>query len=77
MSAARPQPEELTTDQPLAPAARQATAYSYLLRLWWCGAETGWCASLQSVRGGERHMFPDLETLIAFLIDHVRSSPNE
>ena len=38
---------------------------SYLLRLWRAGGDGGWRASLQSIPAGERHMFADLESLIA------------
>jgi hypothetical protein len=39
---------------------------SYLLRLWH-GGDGGLRASLQSVQTGERHMFANLESLLAFL----------
>jgi len=41
--------------------------WSYLLRLWRAGADGGWRASLQSIPAGERHMFADLDSLLAFL----------
>ena len=41
---------------------------SYLLRLWRAGGSGGWRASLQSIPGGERHMFADLDSLLAFLL---------
>jgi len=48
---------------------------SYLLRLWHSGemlaATQQWRASLQSIKTGERHMFADLDTLLAFLIDQT------
>ena len=48
---------------------------SYLLRLWHSGEAVSvaqqWRASLQSIKTGERHMFADLETLLAFLIDQT------
>jgi hypothetical protein len=77
MSTQRPRPDESTSDQTAGLTTQREARYSYLLRLWQSGAEANWCASLQSVRSGERHMFPDLETLFAFLIEHVRSSPEE
>jgi hypothetical protein len=40
---------------------------SYLLRLWRADADGGLRASLQSIPSGERHMFADLESLLAFL----------
>lgn len=43
--------------------------YSYLLRLWRNGPNGGWRASLQSVQTGEQHMFADLESLLAFLVE--------
>jgi hypothetical protein len=42
--------------------------WSYLLRIWRAGGEGGWRASLQSIPEGERHMFADLESLLAFLL---------
>lgn len=62
-----------STAQPFMPQAAQSATHAYLLRLWRSGANGSWRASLQSVRSGERHMFPDLETLFAFLIEHVQS----
>jgi hypothetical protein len=44
--------------------------WSYLLRLWRSGADGGWRASLQTIPGGQRHMFADLESLLAFLLTH-------
>jgi hypothetical protein len=49
--------------------------HSYLLRLWRSGAEGGWHASLQSVQTGERHMFADMESLLAFLVEQLRPPP--
>lgn len=43
---------------------------SYLLRIW--GAGRGPRASLQSIQTGERHMFADLESLFAFLVERAR-----
>ena len=45
--------------------------YSYLLRLWRNGPEDGWRASLQSVQTGERHIFADLASLLAFLVEQA------
>lgn len=42
---------------------------AYLLRLWRSGGDGSWRASLQSVRTGERHVFADMESLLAFLVD--------
>jgi hypothetical protein len=49
--------------------ANQVEYRSYLLRVWRGGADGGWRASLQSIPTGERHMFADLESLLAFLCD--------
>jgi hypothetical protein len=38
------------------------------LRLWRAGSDGGWRASLQSIPADERHMFADLDSLIAFLL---------
>jgi hypothetical protein len=48
--------------------ARHEERCSYLLRLWRAGSDGGWRASLQAIPSGERHMFADLESLLAFLI---------
>lgn len=48
---------------------------SYLLRLWRSGGDGGWRASLQSVQTGDRHMFADLESLLAFLVEQAQSPP--
>ncbi|MFL5805443.1 MAG: hypothetical protein ACJ8CR_27370 [Roseiflexaceae bacterium] len=48
---------------------------SYLLRLWRAGADGGWRASLHSIQTGERHMFADLESLLAFLVDQSHPPP--
>lgn len=48
---------------------------SYLLRLWCNGVDGEWHALLQSVQSGERHMFVDLEALLAFLVDEVYPPP--
>jgi hypothetical protein len=62
-------------DPPTDPHLVCMDRHSYLLRLWRNGAAGGWRASLQSVQTGERHMFADLESLLAFLCDHARSPP--
>ena len=40
---------------------------SFLLRLWRESEHGTWRASLESVTTGERHGFPDLPSLLAFL----------
>jgi hypothetical protein len=40
---------------------------SFLLRLWRETEQGGWRASLENVMTGERHGFPDLPSLYAFL----------
>lgn len=55
------------SEQPLPPTASIEERYSYLLRLW--RSDDQWRASLQSVQSGERHMFADLESLLAFLVE--------
>jgi hypothetical protein len=52
-----------------------ATHCSYLLRLWRSGEDGGWRASLQSIQTGERHMFADMESLFAFLVEQRCPSP--
>ncbi|MFN8495025.1 MAG: hypothetical protein U0350_45900 [Caldilineaceae bacterium] len=49
--------------------------HSYLLRLWRSGADGSWRASLQSVQTGDRHMFADLDSLLAFLVEQSRPPP--
>ena len=41
--------------------------HSYLLRLWREREYGAWRVSLESVATGERHGFPDLASLFAFL----------
>jgi hypothetical protein len=53
---------------------------SYVLRLWREDvADAPWRASLESIaHGGERHQFPDLDSLVAFLLAELgpgRSPP--
>jgi len=57
--------EEAVAELVLAPKDH----WSYLLRIWRAGKDGGWRASLQSIPGGERHMFANLESLLAFLFD--------
>ena len=45
---------------------------SYLLRLWRSNANGHWRASLQSVQSGERHMFADIDSLLAFLVEQSK-----
>lgn len=52
-----------------------STYQAYLLRLWRSRVDGNWRASLQTVQTGERHMFADLESLLAFLVEQVRSPP--
>lgn len=40
---------------------------SFLLRLWRESEQGAWRASLENVMTGERHSFPDLASLYAFL----------
>ena len=55
-------------DERQAASVAQAADYrSYLLRLWRSRSDTGWRGSLQSAQSGERHMFADMESLVAFL----------
>jgi len=68
MSAQDPEPEDSLAEQQLARATYRAQQCSYLLRLWRAGADGGWRASLQSIPAGERHMFADLDSLLAFLL---------
>ena len=47
---------------------------AYMLRLWQVGSgeELAWRASLESPGTGERHGFPSLEALVAFLEEYTR-----
>jgi hypothetical protein len=54
-------------DETPAHATNREEHWSYLLRLWRAGGDGGWRASLQSIPSGERHMFADLDSLLAFL----------
>ncbi|MCI0394146.1 MAG: hypothetical protein L0332_22995 [Chloroflexi bacterium] len=55
-------PRHVGLDQPAAPYQ------AYLLRLWQEAPHQPWRAYLQHATSGERHVFPDLEALFAFLI---------
>lgn len=58
-----------TVDEVWGYVVPHAAHHSYLLRLWQ-SENGGWRASLQSIQTSERHMFADLESLLAFLADH-------
>lgn len=66
-----PPDENCPTDGPPARSPSPEERYSYLLRLWRSGGDGGWRASLQSVQSGERHMFADVESLLAFLVEQA------
>lgn len=66
-----PPEENGPADGPSVNATTHGERYSYLLRLWRGGAGGGWCASLHSVQTGERHMFADVESLLAFLLEQA------
>ena len=68
MSSQDPGHEDGTAELAQVHAAYRQEHWSYLLRLWRASGEGGWRASLQSIPAGERHMFADLESLIAFLL---------
>jgi hypothetical protein len=65
--------DETGRTSPAQPSHPEMTQ-SYLLRLWRGSGDSGVRASLQSVRTGERRMFADLESLLAFLCDQLRAS---
>ena len=50
---------------------------SYLLRLWRTSADGGWRASLHTIPADERHMFADLESLLAFLSGRAGVPPDD
>ena len=54
-------------------AEAEDVAQEAMLRLWRSGVDSNWRASLQSVQTGERHMFADLDSLLAFLVEQSRS----
>ncbi|MEZ4656186.1 MAG: hypothetical protein R2911_01285 [Caldilineaceae bacterium] len=53
----------------LPPPTGELLHRSYLLRLWRSNVNGEWRASLQSVQSGERHMFADIDSLLAFLVE--------
>ena len=67
MSSQDPGNDDGTAEQRVTRPTYQQEHRSYLLRLWHAGGDGGWRASLQSIPAGERHMFADLESLLAFL----------
>ena len=69
MSDREPGPEYTPADQIPAQPTHREEHWSYLLRLWRAGGDGGWRALLQSIPDGERHMFADLESLLAFLFN--------
>jgi len=68
MSSQDPGHEDGAADLARTRAAYRQEHWSYLLRLWRAGSDGGWRASLQSIPADERHMFADLDSLIAFLL---------
>lgn len=71
MESQDPEHDHQADDAPARPAHREEHR-SYLLRIWRAGEDGGWRASLQSIPGGERHMFADLESLLRFLLALAR-----
>ena len=69
-----PNQTDETATQPSSTSER-LPQHSYLLRLWRSGVDGSWRASLQVVQTGERHMFADLGSLLAFLIEQARPPP--
>jgi hypothetical protein len=59
--------KERAAEQSLESATYGQEHCSYLLRLWRAGGEGSWRASLQSIPSGERHMFVNLDSPLAFL----------
>lgn len=74
MNTNRPAQAHPVDVRPATPTTAPEERYSYLLRLWRSGADGAWRASLQSVQDGERHMFADVESLLTFLVEQVRSN---
>ncbi len=73
MSSKPETPESNPTEISLRHTTRSDTEHrSYLLRLWRSGGDGDWRASLQAVHNGERHMFADVESLLAFLVEQLR-----
>jgi hypothetical protein len=68
MNSQDPGQEGRSADRAPAHATQREEHWSYLLRIWRAGGDGGWRASLQSIPAGERHMFADLESLLAFLL---------
>ena len=52
-------------------AGSETEYQSYLLRLWRPGAGAEWRVMLECIASGERHGFPDLARLFAFLRDQI------
>ena len=77
MSTELPYQENFTITRHALHNSQSEDHHSYLLRLWRSGADGGWRASLQSVQTGERHMFADLESLLAFLVEQSHPPPSE
>lgn len=74
------QPEASAEEAQMTPRLKQSDQrgdghQSYLLRLWRSGVDGSWRASLQSVQTSERHMFADLDSLLAFLVEQSRPPP--
>ena len=68
MSSQDPDQQESAAEPVLVRRLYHQEHWSYLLRIWRAGGTGGWRASLQSIPEGERHMFADLESLLAFLL---------
>ncbi|MCX6047701.1 MAG: hypothetical protein NT075_21595 [Chloroflexi bacterium] len=75
MSTELPSQEKFPITRHAPPHSQSEDNHSYLLRLWRSGASGEWRASLQSVQTGERHMFADLESLLAFLVEQSHPPP--
>jgi hypothetical protein len=67
MNAQEPGQEPSPVDETPTHTTYRQEHWSYLLRLWRAGGDGSWRASLQSIPSGERHMFADLDSLLAFL----------
>jgi hypothetical protein len=68
MSSQHPGHKDSAAELVLARSTDHQEHWSYLLRIWRAGGDGGCRASLQSIPSGERHMFADLESLLAFLL---------
>jgi hypothetical protein len=75
MSDRQPEPEQGSADTAPPHTTERDGHWSYLLRLWRAGADSGWRASLQSIPGGERRLFADPNSLLAFLLGHAWTPP--